>query len=153
MSTRWTVSSIVTVAFAVGYWAGDGQSTLQGQAGRATGFAAVSSAIGSLDVTGPYDVVTVRPGGPFDLRVGESGLVPRRALGRARHQRRPGAESVPCRGWSGRSAEVPTACERESGVPGRQAHVLSAEIAYVRMVRIVLYHRKVVFAACAARRV
>ena len=61
MSTRWTVLSIVTVAFAVGYWAGDGQSTLQGQASRATGFAAVGGAIGALDVTGPYDVVADWP--------------------------------------------------------------------------------------------
>jgi DNA-binding beta-propeller fold protein YncE len=55
------VLSIVTVASAIGYWAGDGRSSLQGQASRATGFAAVGSAIGALDVTGPYDVVADWP--------------------------------------------------------------------------------------------
>ena len=41
MSTRWTVMSIVAVAFAVGYWVADGQSTVQGQAAPGRGFAAV----------------------------------------------------------------------------------------------------------------
>ncbi len=61
MPTRWTVMSSVVVAFAVGYLLADGQSTVQGQAGRGGSFAAVPGAIGSLEVTGPYDVATDWP--------------------------------------------------------------------------------------------
>ena len=39
---------------------------------------------------------------------GSLGSFPGRALGRPRHQRGPGTEPVPGRGWSGRRAEVPS---------------------------------------------
>ena len=64
MSTRWTVTSFVVVAFAVGYVVADGQSAVQGQSSPRRGFAGVPGAIGALDVTGPYDVV---PDWPKDL--------------------------------------------------------------------------------------
>jgi sugar lactone lactonase YvrE len=56
MPKGWTPVSTVIIAFAVGYFAGDGQATLLGQESAANG-SAVPGAIGSLDVTGPYEVV------------------------------------------------------------------------------------------------
>jgi DNA-binding beta-propeller fold protein YncE len=53
--------SSVVVAFAVGYVLADGQTTVLGQASRGGGFAAVPGAVGALDVTGPYDVVSDWP--------------------------------------------------------------------------------------------
>jgi DNA-binding beta-propeller fold protein YncE len=54
--------SVAAVAFAGGFLAA-AQSTIQGQA-RPAGFAAVTGAVGALDVTGPYDVV---PNWPKDI--------------------------------------------------------------------------------------
>jgi DNA-binding beta-propeller fold protein YncE len=61
MTTRWTASSFAVLAFAVGYLVADSQSTVQGQSGSRSGFGAVPSAVGSLDVTGPYDVAADWP--------------------------------------------------------------------------------------------
>ncbi len=61
MTTRWTASSCAVAAFAVGYLFAGSQSTVEGQSGSRSGFGAVSSAVGALDVTGPYDVVADWP--------------------------------------------------------------------------------------------
>ncbi len=63
MHKRWAMNSIVAVVFLVGYFVANEQSTLQGQGNRVSS-AAVPGAIGSLDSTGPYDVV---PGWPKAL--------------------------------------------------------------------------------------
>jgi DNA-binding beta-propeller fold protein YncE len=67
MFTRWTVTSFVVVAFAIGFVVAGGSPTVQGQAGAASGFSAVPGAIGSLDVTGPYTVVPNWPKDPSTL--------------------------------------------------------------------------------------
>ena len=64
MTTRWTASSCAVAAFAVGCLFAGSQSTVEGQSGSKSGFGAVSSAVGAMDVTGPYDVVE---GWPKDI--------------------------------------------------------------------------------------
>jgi DNA-binding beta-propeller fold protein YncE len=63
MATRWAAISFAVAAFLVGYVVADQQLTLHGQSGPRPGggFSAVPASIGSLDVTGPYDVVADWP--------------------------------------------------------------------------------------------
>jgi len=61
MFKRWIVVAAIAAAFLVGYLVATRQAPVEGQEGSAGGFAAVPDAIGALDVTGPYDVVTDWP--------------------------------------------------------------------------------------------
>jgi sugar lactone lactonase YvrE len=50
------IAAAILVAFLGGYVVSNRQPAVEGQEGTANGFAAARDAIGSLDVTGPYDV-------------------------------------------------------------------------------------------------
>ena len=60
--------------------------------------------------------------------LGHVGRLPRRHVGRARHERRPGRQLLRRRSGQRRRAEVPPARRRESGVHGRQAASRSVEV-------------------------
>lgn len=64
MLKRLAMVSIVVAAFALGYLVSARQAAVEGQAAPGAGFAAVPGAVGSMDLTGPYDVVK---GWPKDL--------------------------------------------------------------------------------------
>ena len=61
MVKRSIVVAAIAAAFLVGYLISTRQAPVEGQEGTAGGFAAVPDAVGSLDVTGPYDVVADWP--------------------------------------------------------------------------------------------
>lgn len=60
MVKRWVVLSVVAVAFLVGYLVANRQLAVQGQGMAASG-AAVPSAVGNMELYGPYDVVADWP--------------------------------------------------------------------------------------------
>ncbi|OFW04478.1 MAG: hypothetical protein A3I61_11750 [Acidobacteria bacterium RIFCSPLOWO2_02_FULL_68_18] len=61
MFSRSITVAVVAAAFLVGYLAANRETPVEAQGGAAGAFAAVPSAVGSLDVTGPYDVVADWP--------------------------------------------------------------------------------------------
>ena len=63
----------------------------------------------------------VRPAGTPALRVGHARHVSRRAVGRPRHERRPGRQPLRRRSGQRPRAEVPSEEGRQAGVPGEQA--------------------------------